>query len=235
MLQYLYLLLDLGAISYPLLRSFEDRVDYARQWYALFPGILVGMLIFIPWDIWFTMEGYWGFNDAYLSGISLFHLPLEEWLFFVCIPFASVFIYEVMNYFVAKDVLGPVKNGLGMVLALFSLGMAISYCDRWYTVTAFGLLSVLLVLHVFVLRTKWLGRFFLAYAVVLVPFFLVNGILTGTGIENEVVWYNDAENLGIRLFTIPFEDAFYGMSLILINVTVMEAIRGRRRSRASGW
>lgn len=230
MLQYLYLFLDLGAISYPLLRSFENRVAYSKQWYALFPGILAGMLIFIPWDIWFTMEGYWGFNEVYLSGISLFHLPLEEWMFFICIPFASVFIYEVMNYFVPKDVLGPVKNGLGMVLALFSLGMAIMYYDRWYTVTTFSLLTVLLVLHVFVLRTKWLGRFFLAYAVVLIPFFLVNGVLTGTGIQDQVVWYNDMENLGIRLVTIPFEDAFYGMSLILINVTVMEAIRNRRSS-----
>jgi lycopene cyclase domain-containing protein len=229
MLQYLYLLLDLGAVSYPLLRSFENRVAYSKQWYALFPGILAGMLVFVPWDVWFTMEGYWGFNESYLSGISLFHLPLEEWLFFICIPFASVFIYEVMNYFVKADVLGPFKNAIGMILALFSLGMAITYFDRWYTVTTFGLLTFLLLVHVFVLRTKWLGRFFLAYAVVLVPFFIVNGILTGTGIENEVVWYNDAQNLGIRLFTIPLEDAFYGMSLILINVTVMEFIRGRKR------
>jgi lycopene cyclase domain-containing protein len=70
-----------------------------------------------------------------------------------------------------------------------------------------------------------MGRFYLAYAVCLVPFFVVNGILTGSFIEEEVVWYNNEENLGIRLFTIPVEDVVYGMLLILMNVTFMEAIR----------
>jgi lycopene cyclase domain-containing protein len=230
--RYLYLILDLLTLSYPLIRSFEDRVAYSKQWYALFPGILAGMTVFIPWDIWFTAAGYWGFNDHYLIGVRILHLPLEEWLFFIFVPYSSIFIYEVMNYFVKKDVLGPVKNALGMVLGLFSAGIAVTYYDRWYTVTAFGLLAALLFLHVFVLRSKWLGRFFLGYLVILVPFLLVNGVLTGTGIPEQVVWYNDAENLGIRMGTIPVEDAFYGMGLMMIVVSVMEWLRGRRAANS---
>jgi len=42
----------------------------------------------------------------------------------------------------------------------------------------------------------------------LIPFIIVNGILTGTGIEGEAVLYNDAENLGLRMGTIPFKTAF---------------------------
>ncbi|MGB0178070.1 MAG: lycopene cyclase domain-containing protein, partial [Owenweeksia sp.] len=68
----------------------------------------------------------------------------------------------------------------------------------------------------------WLGRFYLSYLFVLIPFFIVNGILTGFGIEEEVVWYNDQENMGTRIFTIPFEDAFYGMILILGVVSLYE-------------
>ena len=52
----------------------------------------------------------------------------------------------------------------------------------------------------------------------LIPFFIVNGILTGTGIEGNIVWYNDAENLGIRLGTIPVEDSAYAFSMILLNL-----------------
>ena len=52
----------------------------------------------------------------------------------------------------------------------------------------------------------------------LIPFFIVNGVLTGTGIEGNIVWYNDDQNLGIRLGTIPIEDTAYAFSLILMNL-----------------
>jgi lycopene cyclase domain-containing protein len=56
----------------------------------------------------------------------------------------------------------------------------------------------------------------------------VNGILTGTGIENPVVWYNDAENLGIRLLTIPIEDTFYGLELVLLHVVIMNYLESKK-------
>ena len=51
---------------------------------------------------------------------------------------------------------------------------------------------------------------------------VVNGILTGTGINEEVVWYNAEHFMGFRLLTVPVEDFFYGFLLILLNVIVFE-------------
>jgi lycopene cyclase domain-containing protein len=59
----------------------------------------------------------------------------------------------------------------------------------------------------------------------LVPFFIVNSILTGTFIKDEVVWYNNSEILGIRLLTVPVEDIGYLFSLILLNLLTMDRFK----------
>jgi lycopene cyclase domain-containing protein len=78
-----------------------------------------------------------------------------------------------------------------------------------------------------IFKVKYMGWFYFGYLFVLIPFLIVNGILTGSYIEEQVVWYNNAENLGFRIFTIPVEDVFYGMLLILMNVSIYEYFQKR--------
>ena len=109
-----------------------------------------------------------------------------------------------------------------MVVLLVVVGVL--NVDRWYTATTFLALAIALgILNGS--GARFIGRFLVTYAAILIPFFLINGILTGSFIQDEVVWYNDAENLGIRLGTIPVEDVFYGMLLILLNVVLFERWR----------
>ena len=68
----------------------------------LLPSIVLMMLIFIPWDIWFTDWSVWQFNSDYIFGVKIFQLPIEEWMFFIIVPFSCVFIHEVLNYFLIK-------------------------------------------------------------------------------------------------------------------------------------
>ena len=67
--------------------------------------------------------------------------------------------------------------------------------------------------------------FFPVFAILLVPFFIVNGILTGSFINDEVVWYNNAENLGIRIGTVPIEDSIYALGMLLTVFVLMEKLQ----------
>jgi lycopene cyclase domain-containing protein len=87
--------------------------------------------------------------------------------------------------------------------------------------------SLLLLIFKFVLRVHWLPRLLIIYPILLIPFFIVNGILTGSGLEQPVVWYNNSENLGIRLFTIPAEDVIYGLEMMLLNLFFYEKLQMR--------
>jgi len=164
----------------------------------------------------------WGFNEAYLSGLYIGTLPIEEILFFICIPYACVFTYEALNYLISKDYLGPIQKIISIILIMACFLLGAASIDKWYTSTTYLGLAIYLIFLLLVKRDSFLGRFYFAFLFILVPFFIINGILTGSGIEEPVVWYNDEENLGLRIVTIPIEDVFYGMLLILMNVSIFE-------------
>lgn len=176
------------------------------------------------WDYLYTAWGIWGFNEEYLIGIHLLNLPIEEVLFFIVVPFACVFIYECLRYYVPRDYLKPVAPYFSAVLAVSLPIIAIAYSGALYTSVTFSLVAILVLLLQFVLKVQWMGWFYLSYFVSLIPFLIVNGILTYL----PVVWYNDAHNLGIRIFSIPIEDTMYSLLLLLMNVWLYEGIKGRK-------
>jgi len=232
MSKYLYFALDFTAILVPLLFSFYPKKHFAATWRSWLPAILLPALIFILWDIWFTRMRVWGFNETYLTGIKFGNLPVEELLFFLCIPYACLFTYVAVNYIRKTEPLTDQGNRVTWILIIGLLATGIRYYDRWYTSVTFIALAIFLVFVAVLLKPAYLGRFYFSYLFILVPFFLINGVLTGSWIERPVVWYNDEENLGIRMGTIPIEDTFYGMLLILMNVSIYEYLQ--KRSKPSG-
>jgi lycopene cyclase domain-containing protein len=199
----------------PLTRAFEPRIRYIGQTRHLLVGTLFMMSLFIPWDVVKTASGVWGFNQDYLVGPSLWGLPLEEWLFFIIVPWATFFIYEVLQLFVPWTQSKRSAFVVVEMIAAASATLALVYQDRWYTLTAAGGLALGCTWLLWK-RPWWTAAFLRSWGVGLVPFFLVNGVLTGMFLPEPIVWYNNAENIGLRLGTIPIEDALYGMLMMLI-------------------
>jgi lycopene cyclase domain-containing protein len=219
--KFLYAGLMFLSLAYPLAQSFEWRIQYFKKWKYLFIGIAAMLILFIPWDIYFTMKGIWWFNEKYILGTKIFSLPIEEWLFFLIIPFACIFIYEVLNYFIKKDVLKLVARPFYAISAILLMILAFMYSDRLYTLITFGLTSLSLILLV-VMNPVWRGRFLLMFVVSLIPFLLINGVLTGSFISEAVVNYNPTAITGFRINTIPVEDSVYSFLMLLIVVTIYE-------------
>lgn len=231
-MKYLYLILHVFTISFPLVRSFEPRIEYAKKWSSLFPGIAITGLFFIVWDVFFTRAGVWGFNPDYLTGIYLFSLPIEEILFFITVPFASVFIYECVLYFLPKIKNPKWLKWISAVLAISLITLSIIHHAQAYTFWNFLFTGIFLII-VAIKTPQWLGHFWIAYLLHLIPFFIVNGVLTGYGIEAPIVWYNNMENLSLRLVTIPVEDTIYALLLLLMNVFFYENFKARGKQNPS--
>lgn len=217
----LYLAIDIGVILIPFLFSFHPRIRFDRHWGAFIKAALVVLIPFIIWDIAFTETGVWGFNPRYLTGVYLLPLPIEEWLFFICIPYACVFTYYCFGLLRRP----PAHAIWYTAFAVASMGLlvcAMLFRDRAYTFLTFLLTGCVGGYLALVERPSWLPRAVVSYAVILPFFFISNGLLTGSWIEEQVVWYNNDENLSIRLGTIPVEDSAYGFLLVLLNVMLFE-------------
>jgi len=217
----LYLYIDLLTISAPFLLSFDKRVAFYKQWKYLFPAILLMAVVFIAKDVIFAASAIWGFNDTYLVGIRILGLPIEEWMFFFVVPYAIVFIYACLVVYVKKDILKSVHRPFFILLSAVLLIIGVIYYDRLYTSVIFILTALLLLYNVYK-KQPWLSYFLLAYLVSLIPFIIVNGALTGYFTPEPIVWYDDSQNLGIRILTIPIEDTIYSLMMMLMTVQLME-------------
>jgi lycopene cyclase domain-containing protein len=222
---YLYLLLNLGSISIPLLYSFNKKMSFIKQWKTVFMSIILVATFFIVWDVIFTENGIWGFNEAYHLPYKIAGLPIDEMLFFICIPYASIFIHYSLEYFKPKLLLSSKAVGKITFFLLILTALTLFFnLDKWYTSINYSLLIVTLLVALF-LAKDILKRFYIAFVIILIPFLIVNGILTGSFIPEPVVWYNDLENLGIRLFTIPIEDIGYAFNMLFWVVFLNEQFK----------
>jgi lycopene cyclase domain-containing protein len=214
----LYLVLNIASFFIPFLYSFEKRMRYIKRWKVIFPSLLITAVFFIVWDIIFTKMGVWSFNPRYHSGIEFFGLPIEEWLFFICIPYASIFIHFSFQYFLPNVKLSNnVVRKIYWSLMVVVVPTAIFNYNKWYTFVNLILFVIVITIAVFKVK-QILNTYFITFLIILIPFFVVNGILTGSFIEEPVVFYNNSENLGIRLVTIPIEDIAYAFTMMLMSL-----------------
>jgi lycopene cyclase domain-containing protein len=215
------------SLAGPLALSFDGRVNFYKKWkFALLAGVIVA-IPFVVWDSIFTQNGFWGFNSDRILGGKCFELPYEEISFFIIVPFCCLFIAELLSFF-SYQFWGKFWDKFSLVLGIGLFCIGIWFSHQWYTFLSFGLGGLSLVVLYFMKAMNW-NRFWLLYLIHLVPFLVVNGFLT----YFPVVWYNNAENLGIRIGSIPLEDTSYSLIALSWNVYLYELFKRKKLSEKS--
>ena len=202
----------------PVIFSFHPKVKFYIYYKSIFRATLLVSSIYILWDIIFTKLGIWGFNNQYLNGFYILNLPIEEILFFLCIPFCCLYTYHLVEKFNISFFKNIDWEKINVYFLFIVLVLGLINYTKLYTFICFIMFSLVL----FIVNKSSINInfnfFYTTFILIIIPFLIINGALTGLFFDQTVVWYNNKEILGLRIFTIPVEDAFYAHQLILLNL-----------------
>jgi len=218
-----YLLFNLLVAAGPLALSFEPKVRYLRRWPA---ALLSAALMLLPYALWDTLVTgrHWWFNPRYTAGTFIGPLPAGEWLFFITVPFAALFVWEVLRFYRPHRHAAAERRPPHWLWPALPLAGLMLWLGKEYTALVIAVFAV----------TAWadlrLGGRVLAranvlpYAALLAGLMLIfNGYLTA----RPVVLYDPAYQLDWLIGTIPVEDFLYGYSLLLGCTSLFEKFRSR--------
>ncbi|HLI93584.1 MAG TPA: lycopene cyclase domain-containing protein, partial [Puia sp.] len=148
------------------------------------------------------------------------------------IPFSCLFTYYCLEMFFHLDWTMKYQSALvWSLVGLFTIAISLHPHKMYPVVTGIMTIDILVFLH-FIAKVSWLAKATLTYVALLPGFFLVNGVLTGTGLRAPIVNYDPNQIMNVRVLTIPIEDFVYGYALILLNLYFFHVFRRRSPARA---
>lgn len=209
-----YLLINLLIILFPLIFSFEKSIYHIINISIVIKTISYAGIPFLIWDEIFTRLNIWNFNSSKIIGIKFLSLPLEEILFFICIPYSIIFIYEITNHYFKHLYIKISWNYLlysGFLLSFVSLFVY----EKTYSAIVILLTGVFIFfvsLNKHILFQKM--SFWITIIISFLGFLIINYFLTSI----PVVIYNESKIIGLRIITIPIEDFLYNFLLSGLNL-----------------
>ena len=218
-----YLLLNLLIIAGPLVLSFDKRIHFFKYWSKLFSAIFIVMIFFIIWDSLVT-DRHWYFNDVFTLPVRILNLPIGEWLFFITVPYACIFTWEVLAAYFTNQKFNFSNSLQTTISVLITVsGFALLLTNKEYTAIVLIIFGFVFLLDI-LLKTSLFRqtRTYNFSAILLIMMLVFNGYLTA----RPVVLYHTQYQLDFRIITIPIEDFFYGFALIFLDLIIYEKFKG---------
>ncbi len=227
-MKYEYLIFNIIVISGPLFFGSLKRFFFLNYFKEAVISIIISAIPFLIWDAAVTNR-HWFFAEEYTLGIRIVGLPFEEILFFLTVPYACLFTWQmVKKYFNpinhnnnSKEIVKYLNDKIVFTIISFFLIISIVaiFIGKEYT----SLSSLLFALSI--IFDKYFGanifstnRFVVYFIFVSVFTVIFNGYLTW----RPIVTYDEIYQIGFRIFTIPIEDFFFGYALLIFNTSIFE-------------
>jgi hypothetical protein len=193
---------------------------------VIIPSLIV-TIIYSEVAVFFAMQKVWIFNKTMLVGTSYRALPLEGYLFIFALTFCSLSIYSYLNKKYTSDNLQ--KYSLAFSNLLLGVFVAVLYFahTKWFAVITVSMLLVLLLAIEYVSSLRFMYRFYRAFVVSLIPFYISFGIICNL----PIITYNVKETMAVQFAHIPFENHFYFMGMLLLGVYFVEYFKDRASKR----
>jgi len=219
---YWYLLMLFILAGLTLFLFIKKSIVFIMEFKYMIPAIIFSGAIFVLLNNRLLGNGIISYNANYLIGKNIYNLPIEEWLFLLVISLFSFSVYILISVKFAKFD----KQNLSYFISILLLtGFAyIAWSSRQKLVPFFIFFLLLIYFGYTVFRNRFrshLGKFFISYLVVAVPFLLIKAILNTL----PVLLYNNEHILGLRLFNMPVEEFGTLFLLMLMNITIFEYLR----------
>lgn len=222
-LTYLFLLLIFLVI--PIILSFQKKIRFIFRLRYLLPATIFSAAIFLMWEWRFTEFGIWSYNPDFITGIDLLKVPLEVWLSVFILPFSSVYIYEWLKIRFENFEKPNLFLVVSLVLFVVFAVLAYFYRRELFSFFTFFLTAIYLGYTIFRNRfKKYYTKFYLAFAVSLVPFMVVSLVMYSL----PVISYDASHTMHVALLGIPVERLVYLYLMLLINFTIYEYISSRQ-------
>lgn len=225
-MNYTYLLVNLGLLLFSGLVFSNRQINFAGQSKFIILAVLINVFAFSVPTEFLTQLKVIVFNPPYLSGMTLWELPIEELLLSLLLPFSGIAIYLFMNMRYKDNSLEKYSLALSNMMLGVCIAMLYFGHQKLYTLFTFSILLVFLLYIEYVNRIRFMYKFYRAFLVSLLLFYTVYGILTSI----PVIQYTTEETLNFNFSHIPFESHFYYMSMLLLSVYLYELFKSRARN-----
>ena len=217
-----YFIFHLVVIAGPLCLSFEHRIQYVKKWSIAAAAAAIAGVPYLIWDLLVTGK-HWNFNPNYILGLKFWKLPIEEYLYFITIPWACLFIWENILFYQKRKEIASGKRIYHIFPGIFFIcGIISLVLNKEYTAYALFSLGLSLFLDKQLGISLWkLNHTYLYLGFIVLSIFIFDGYLTA----RPIVTYGETFYSGLRVITIPIEDFIYGTGQLLLVTAVYEKLK----------